>query len=256
MFRTAILAIVLIVTTPFSTIADAPPAVDHTPEVVFADDEGPVVVINTPDKVKVGDMIVVDVSESKGKGFDLKIIPEPPRVRVFNNGSVICCGTGSKNVEYLFIVSCSDGERSDVKTKVIKVTGGSDGTVNPSTSLEERVVTWCEGVESPTTRDDALKLAQSFYALAGVIETGAFSSVKEMMQATIASNQDALGDNLDYWTPFLDRMEQELMARARAGQLPSVEAHGPVWRKIADGLTLFAGEVPDDPEIPSIGQKK
>lgn len=252
MFRTAtsIFTVLLVLALPISHTIATPPAVDHTPEAVYADDDGPLVVINAPDKVEVGDMIVIDVSESKGKGFDLKIIPEPPKVRVFNDGSIICCGTGDKNQTYLVIVSCADGERSDVKTKEIKVVGGEpDVPDTPGNDLVDKVVGWCEAVDSPTLRDDALKLSQSFRSLAGVIESGAFESVGELVKATLASNQDALGDSLDNWDPFSDELSKELGEMSKAGLLPSVEAHGPIWRAVAEGLQEFAAGIDDIPEI-------
>jgi hypothetical protein len=253
MFRTAtsIFAILLVLTLPINHSIATPPVVDHTPEAVSADGDGPLVVINAPDKVEVGDMIVIDVSESKGKGFDLEIIPKPPKVRVFNDGSIICCGTGDKNITYLVIVSCAEGDLSDVETKEIKVVGGNNSNIpdTPGSNLVDKVVEWCEAVDSSTLRDDALKLSQSFRSLAGVIESGAFNSVSELVQATLASNQDALGGSLENWDPFSDALSAELKAMSAAGMLPDVKSHGPVWRAVADGLQKFASEIDDIPDI-------
>ena len=224
---------------------------DYTPAVVFGDeDDGtpredkPEVVIEAPSKVKVGEMIVVDVSKSQGEGFDMKIIPEPPQIRVFEDGKVVCTATGSKATEYLFIISCALNGQSDVKTHVVKVVGVEPVVPDqPGKNIPEKVLGWCEGVESPTTRDDAMKLAQSFASIATVIESGAFADPGEIVAATKTSNRDALGDNLQYWVPLLDGMMVELKAMADAGMLPDAQSHAPVWEDVAKGLRTFAAQL-------------
>lgn len=223
----------------------------NTPAVVFGDvDDGtpredkPEVVIEAPSKVKVGEMIVIDVTKSHGEGFDMKVIPEPPQVRVFEDGKVICAATGSKSTEYLFIISCALNGKSDVKTHVVKVQGVEPVIPDrPGMDIPKKVLSWCEGIDSPTARDDALKLAQSFASIATVIESGAFADPDEIVAATKTSNRDALGDNLEHWVPLLDGLMVELKAMADAGMLPDPQSHGKVWTDVATGLRTYAAQL-------------
>lgn len=201
----------------------------------------PEVIIEAPSSVKVGDMIIVDLNKSIGDGFDMIIRPKPPQVRIFDGGKVVVTATGYKTVEYLFIVSCALNGESDVKVHIVKVLGLQPVIpTNPGDNVAEKVISWCESVDSPTLRDDALKLAQSFASLAVVIENGTFQTPKEIVSATKTSNRDALGTNLDHWVPLLDGLMNELKAMAKIGLLPDAFAHGPVWRSVSKGLKAYA----------------
>lgn len=251
LFRATICSLVLIATLFCVSQSPTTAANDHLQihgqlanPIGQVEEDGPNVVINAPDKVKVGDMIIVDLSGSVGAGFDMIIKPLPPQVRVFDDGKVVVTATGYKTTEYLFIVSCALDGKSDVKLHSVKVIGPQPVVpVNPGENIPQKVLSWCEGIDSPTPRDDALKLSQSFASLASVIENGTFSTPGEIVAATKTSNRDALGTNLEYWMPLLDGLMNELKAMAKENMLPDAESHGPVWRAVAEGLKAYADQL-------------
>lgn len=207
-----------------------------------AEGEGPKVIIDAPDKVDIGDVIVVDLSGSIGGGFDFQVIPQPKQVLVDSNGKRIYCSTGKVATEYRFIVSCAVGDKSDVETKVVTVAGPPEQPSEPGDNFVAKVSGWIDLVESPEIRDDALKLSQSFSSVATLIESGMFQETSEIIEATAKSNQDALGSNLENWVPFLDALMVELTAMDVNGKLPTVESHAKVWRNVAAALKQFAAE--------------
>lgn len=207
-----------------------------------AEGQGPKVVINAPDKVEIGDIIVVDLSESVGGGFDFEIIPEPKQVYLDSNGKIIYCSTGKVAIEYRFIVSCAVANISDVETKVVKVVGPPSEPVEPGDDFVARAEGWIDLVDSPSVRDDALKLSQSFSSVATLIESGMFQEAGEIIEATAKSNKDALDGNLENWIPFLDALMVELTAMDVAGKLPTVDSHAKVWRDVATALKQFAAK--------------
>lgn len=228
--------------------SDTVPANDNLPAVVAGDDEvdpeAANVVIDAPKAVQVGDMIVVDVSGSIGGGFDWEVIPAPPSVRLFNDGKVMCAATGPTSGEYLFIISCARDGQSNVKTHVVTVLGNGPVVPDkPGVNIASKVLVWCSGVESPTPRDDAMKLAQAFASMATVIEGGAFENPAELVVATKAATKDALGDNLKHWVPLLDGLMNELKTMAQAGMLQDISAHAPVWKAVAQGLNEYAQQL-------------
>lgn len=200
------------------------------------------VVAKFKNKVKVGDMIVIDLSKSLGGGFDYHVEPTPPDLQTFNDGKVIVSGTGDKNVTYTFSLSCALNGDSDIEVIKINVTGAPEPGPPPSPgdNIVEKVKDWADTVESPTKRDDTLALAQSFASVAIVIEQDTFSTPAELVQATSKSNQDALKDNLEYWKPFLDSLMSELKAMAQSDKLPDVKAHSAIWKEVAQGLREYA----------------
>lgn len=251
MYRFFLCTSLFLLMTP--ALADDFPAHDYSPSVVFVDPEEPTegtpkVVVNAPDQVYVGDMIVIDLSASVGSGFDLRIIPEPPTVRVFNEGRIITAATGDKPTEYLFIFSCACGDKSDLQTKVIRVEQKEEPKVEPDKpepkpepkGLVSKVVGWCSEVQSPAAQSDAMKLHQVFNTLASSIESGVFSDVAQIMDATKEANDRALGNNKEHWTTFLDRLGDELGTLFETGKLPTIESHAKVWAEVAQGLQVFA----------------
>ncbi len=198
--------------------------------------------IKAPDRVKVGDMIVIDLSESLGSGFDYEVEPTPPGLRTFDNGKIIVCGTGSKNVTYTFSIACALNNDSDIAVHKVKVTGAAapGPPIDPGQNVVEKVKDWASDVTSPTLRDDAIKLAQSFASVAIIIEQETFDDSISLIKATATSNRDALGGNLENWTPLLNSLMNELKAMAQLGKLVDVTDHAPIWRDVAKGLREFA----------------
>ena len=212
---------------------------DGTPRIDKAE-----VVIQGPDKVKVGDLIVLDLSDSLGAGFDYQVIPEPPGLQVFNNGRTIVCGTGDENIEYLFMISCALDGDSDIKTHIVRVYGAVVGPPpSPGQNMVQKVKDWCDDVDSPNKHDDAIALAQSFSSVAIIIEQNTFSDPAELVRATSTSNRDALRDNLEHWTPLLDSLMMELKAMSDAGQLPDIQSHVRIWKDVAQGLREYAANM-------------
>lgn len=201
--------------------------------------------IKAPDKVKIGDMIFIDLSESLGDGFDYEVEPTPPGLRTFNGGKIIVCGTGSKNVTYTFSISCALNGDSDIAVHKIKVTGAvvPGPPINPGQNMVEKVKDWASDVTSPTLRDDAIKLAQSFSSVAIIIEQETFNNAESLIIATATSNRDALNGNLENWTPFLNSLMNELKAMSQLGKLRDATDHAPIWRDVAKGLKEFAAKL-------------
>lgn len=198
--------------------------------------------IKAPTNVKVGDVIYIDLSESLGNGFDFEVEPVPPGLRTFSDGNMIVCGTGDKNVTYTFMISCALEGDSDIAIHKIKVTGAVEEViipVNPGENLIEKVKEWASYVDSPS-KNETLMLATSFEASAGLIKDGTLTSRDSVIKVTAASNRNAVGDNIENWSPFLNSLSVELKAMAMDDQLLDVESHISVWLDISQGLKEYA----------------
>jgi len=197
--------------------------------------------IKAPDKVNVGDVIIVDLSESLGGGFDYEVSPMPPGLMTFDNGKVIVCGTGDKNTTFTFMVSCALNGDSDLQVHKIRVVGSQPQVPpTPGNNLVSKVKEWAELVESDNKHDDAIKLAQSFSSVASIIDQDTFDTAQDLIRATATSNRDALNGNLPNWAPLLDGLMSELRSMQSTGLLPNVMSHAPVWRQVAQGLKEYA----------------
>lgn len=198
------------------------------------------VVIKAPAQAKVGQLVVLNVADSDAASFTWKVEPSTNNFLVIENGkqAVFSSEVGG---DYLFIVGGGGHDGSvDVKTHLIHVIG-PDGPVGPDVNtFAAKVAQWCEPVESPTKRDDALKLSQSFLSVSAIISSGVVTTPADMVEATKKSNQDALGDKVDNWVPFLQQLQAELKAQAEAGKLPDPAAHAAAWKAIGEALRQYA----------------
>lgn len=195
-----------------------------------------------PDRVKIGDLIIIDLSASLGSGFDYDIFPRPPGLRTFDNNKIIVCGTGDKNVTYTFVISCALDNNSDIAVHRVKVYGAQElgPSPNPGQNIVEKISEWASDVQSPDKYTDAIKLAQSFSSIAIIIDQDAFDSPLALIEATAISNRDALGNNVQHWAPLLNKLMVELKATAELGLLPDAKSHSRIWKDVAQGLREYA----------------
>lgn len=192
------------------------------------------VVLKAPDKAKVGQLVVLDVSDSIATSFRWELRTKTTNFLVIDGGkrAVFTAEVGG---EYTFVIAVAKGDTVDVAIHTVKVTGGAPSLTD---DLPTRVASWCEAVQSPTKRDEAMKLAQSFSSISAIITPA--MTPEDIIQATKDSNRDALGENLKHWTPFLDGLGAEMTKLSAAGQLNDADSHKKVWKAIAEALGGYA----------------
>lgn len=205
-----------------------------SPTKLVAEADDARIVLKAPDKAKVGELVILDVSESNATSFKWQLQQKSSNFLVIDNGrrAVFSAEAGG---EYTFVVAAAKDNTVDVKIHIITIPGGP---AQPTDDIGVKIADWCKPISYPQKRDDLLKLAQSFSSVSAIISDQ--MSPEDIVKATIQSNRDALGGNLDNWVPFLQNLQDELKARAGAGKLPDTEAHRQMWRAIADGLKDYA----------------
>lgn len=203
---------------------------------VILDPHAASIVLVAPDQVAPSQLVVLDVSGSIASSYKWEVVPASSNFMVIDDGKrAVFSAAGG---EYLFIIAAAKGDSVDVKTHKIKV----EGSV-PSTSLKGKVIEWAKQVNSPTKRDDLIRLSQSFASVASTVEVGGLNP-ENILQATKQSNQQALGSNVYFWQPLFEHLQAELKAQAEAGNLNDAESHVKAWRAIADGLADYAKTLP------------
>lgn len=225
---------------PTPTSTAAPVGDKQTPVVITQEPvDGPDVaklVVEGPTKVKAGDLVVISVEKSRAASFKWIVLPSTNNFLVIDEGKRIVFSSGVGG-DFKFIVACSLGDTCDVAVHTVTVIGEAAG---PTNNLSSRIALWCEDVQSDSKRDDCLKLAQSFSSVASVMEGKSLTTPSEFVSATYKSNQDALGDKIEDWTPFRENMADYLTQLAEDGKLETTQDHVKVWRAIAEGLREYA----------------
>jgi hypothetical protein len=177
--------------------------------------------LNAPDTCVVGELVVLDASPSLSVELVWEITPTTDDFKIFGKQA---CFSGREPGEYLVIIAGVEEGVPVLRTHRLVVEGGA-----VSSDLATRMKGWAKTVTSENVSEEALKFAQSFRALAG-----AKIPVEQMLEATADANRRALGESLDAWKPFLDRLGLYLDSLAVDGKLKTAEQYKETWLRLAD----------------------
>lgn len=217
-----------------SVSSDDPPEPTPGPDPNVVVSNEAKIVLKAPVKAKVGELVVLDVTESNADSFKWELRTKTKNFMVIDGGrrAVFTAEAGG---EYIFVVACAKSGSVDVVIHTIVVAGDQ---ADPASDIGAKVKEWCDKVASDTKRDDAMKLAQSFSSVSAVISDDMTPAA--IVEATKKSNRVALGKNLDAWIPFFDGLGNELRSLGASGKLPDSEAHRVIWEKIGEALKEYA----------------
>lgn len=193
------------------------------------------IVLKAPERAKVGELVVLDVSESVATSFKWDVSPTTQNFLIIDGGKRLVFSS-SEPGEFTFTVAAANKDTVALAIHRIRVTGGPA----PDNGTVSKVVGWCKQVQTADPKAEASRLATSFETVASFAELGVLESPADLVAATRKANQDALGGSLEQWKPFFEQLQKELTAQAQAGKLNDVASHAPLWRAIAEGLRSFA----------------
>jgi len=193
------------------------------------------IILQAPDTCVVGELVTLDASSSASKEVEWKVLRVDSGLDEcldFKAFGKVACFSAREPSQWLVIISGVDaGGKPAMQTHSILVDGGGSPSGPSTPSLESRIRTWSKKVESDNLREEAIKLAQSFRALAA-----AELPVNKVLEATALANKQALGESLEAWIPFLDALGTYLDDLGEAGGLESREQYERVWNDIADSI--------------------
>jgi hypothetical protein len=177
--------------------------------------------LTAPDTCVVGELVLLDASASLGDSLTWEVHPSTEDFRVFGKQA---CFSGRAAGTFLVIIAGVEDEQPVLKTHTLTVEGGI-----VSSDLSSRMQEWAKLVTSENTSEEALKFAQSFRALAG-----AKIPVEQILEATADANRRALGESLEAWKPFLDRLGLYLDTLSVDGKLTTPADYQQTWVRLAD----------------------
>jgi hypothetical protein len=208
-------------------------------------------VMVAPTEVRLGKLVILDVSQSTGNKFKWLVVPETEDFLVIDDGRRAVFSSGVPG-EYMFIVACAVDDSVDVVRHVVRVTGVAPPAPQPdidpvtpeslTSALSKQVQVWCAKIQSPTRSADALKLAGAMEGVAAQINAGTLTTPYEIVSATAEANRAALGEDLSTWVPFLRSLQDAVETMANDGKLTTPAQHAVIWMEIAKGLRYFAAK--------------
>lgn len=191
-------------------------------------------VLQAPDVCEIGELVTLDASASASPEVTWKVVRVDATLEEcmdFKAFGKVACFSAREASMWLVIVSGVGPDNQPIMmTHSITVDGGVPGP-GPGPSIESKIKQWSRLVESDNTREEAIKLAQSFRALAG-----AELPVDKVLEATALANKQALGTSLQAWMPFLDKLGTHLDELAANDGLSTRDDYQRTWNAIADGI--------------------
>jgi len=201
-------------------------------------------------EAEVGELIEIDLSESKARTFKWEIQPHTENCRIIECGRKMILSHGKRG-RFKIFVACALDDTLDSAVIEIKVAGSAptpddnddedDGEDNqpdpPESELNQLVSNWVSEIDTPEKQSETRALAQSFRSVSAMVSAGVVKSLEDLIDMTKASNQTALGDSLDDWKPFSDGLRKYLNKLGKEGELGDLQDHASIWEQIGDSLS-------------------
>lgn len=200
------------------------------PKAVANADNDALVVLECPDKVQSGQLVVLDASKSEAVSFDWIVEPATPNFLVIDGGkrAVFSAPGGT----FRFYVAGAKGDGVDAEFRTVTV--GEAAPVDPVVP-DSQVAKWVKLVPGDT-KAEVKGLAKSFRSVQTQIAAGVLRDAKSIIEATAISNRGTLADRAAAWKPFFVELEKELNSKRDAGKLKTVDDHKAEWARIAAEL--------------------
>jgi hypothetical protein len=187
-------------------------------------------VLDAPDTVCVGELVVFDVSQSDAANIRWEIDPPTPDFLVIDGGDRAVFSARATG-EFRLVIAAARGNSVDVLTRTISVSG-PPVTPTADDPLTMWIPFWNSSYNLP--EDECYALADGFDAIAD--RAGELSGPAEWIEATATSNRTVLGDSIGNWKPLLNKISEVLLDNAKSGALATPEDHEKMWREVAKGL--------------------
>lgn len=185
--------------------------------------------LEAPNECVVGELVTLDASESTCEKLKWQVLEvdvalsECVDFKAF--GKVACFSARTSSI-WLVLISgvAEDGSPEMITHKLVVGGAGGPAAVN----LDSKIRSWSKAIDkTEKTKGEAMKLAQSFRAI-----SNADIPADKFLEATAKANKQALGEALQAWVPFLDRLGEYL----DSAQLNTTEDYQAIWVEIADGI--------------------
>ncbi len=189
----------------------------------------PGIQLKAPIKCEVGELIEFSAAGSNVDSLVWAIIPHTPDFKIVTNERIAFFSAREPGKSFRLVIAGAKDGQAFLVHQVLTVKGVSV----PASGLAAKVSDWVREV-SPDDKDATLRAMARVFRRLAIDED---ISVDEILQATAIANSAVLGDDLESWTPFLDKLGNELDDMIDDGRLSTKEQYQRAWIDIADGLT-------------------
>jgi hypothetical protein len=213
------------------------PSAQETNRIEVSDLKQAKLVLVAPISARIGELVHLDVSESIAVEFRWLLVPDSVDFLVYDSGSRAVF-SGREAGEYQIIIGCAVDGTLDIVSHTVLIIGPPEAPVNGT--FVELIPYWMWFDPHPTVECQAL--ADSFESIAARIKELPTST--DWIEVTAQSNRTVFGNQINIWSGILEKIGDELLRKAQAGELTTPEEHQKVWLEIAKGLRACLSRPP------------
>jgi len=195
--------------------------------------------VKAPETARVGQLVVLDASESYVDAFKWKA-PSTDNFIVIEDGKRAFF-SAEKPGAYTFWVAGALDKTVDLQSVTVTIEGFVPPDPGP-TGMEAKIRQWLKLVKSETWKVEAQALSASFRGISQQISNNIITTPENVIKATALANKAALGNSGPAWAPFGEELRKELNAQSAAGKLADLPAHAALWDQIGQTLAKVASE--------------
>lgn len=172
-----------------------------------------------PIEARIGELVILDASESEAAAFIWKVVPETRDFQIIEDGRRAFF-TSRRPGTYLFVIAAAKADDVDCILHEIQIIG------NPTIEDEFMILvkSWLPSEPDPRILQ---ALARSFIASTNT------EDVATLVKQTSVANQAVLGSKLAAYKPFLIKFSEYLKQNYSD---KSFEEHVTLWLKLAETL--------------------
>lgn len=193
-----------------------------------------------PDKARVGQLVVLDASESYVDSFAWAVTPTTTNFVTIEGGKRAFF-SGEKPGTYTFWVAGALNKTVDLQSFTVTIEGVVPPDPGP-TGMEAKIREWMKLVKSDTWVSEATAVASSFHSISQQISANLLKNPDDVIKATAISNRAALGGAGPAWQGFGEELRKYLNEESKAGRLADMPSHAALWGLIGTTLEKIANE--------------
>ena len=198
------------------------------------------VVVKAVETAKIGQLVILDASESQVSKFKWQVTPKTDNFAVIEDGKRAFF-SGDKPGAYTFWIAGAKDNTVDLVSVTIVVEGVVPPEPGPS-GVEAKIRDWLKLVKSDTWVNEANAIASSFHSVSQQISANLLKTPEDVIKATAISNKASLGSAGPAWQGFGEELRKYLNAESKAGRLADMPSHASLWANIGIALEKIAKE--------------
>ena len=211
-------------------------------------DENPEgIVVNVPERIKIGQLVILDTEGSSSENFAWKVIPHTDNFAEIDERRRAVF-SGDRAGEVIFVIAALiDGKVEIAAYKT--VVGGAvadplqptvPDVIVPQSGLASTVSNLLRQIEAQPA--ECRSLRRAFNATLLGMQSGVLKEPKDIVAAQKTATALALSTNTARWVPFKEGLRQTLNAARDEGRLETLGDHMMVWSEIVAGINAYLGE--------------